>query len=76
MSSTLQLRASWSFLDRAHPLKHVATDKKSRLQQAIAEMLTAVLTQLLQQQGGDTRWGGGVCGWGGGGGGRMSEEAR
>ena len=48
-----QLRASANFLDRCHPLKHVASEHKSRLQQAIAEMLTAVLTPLMEE--GDPR---------------------
>lgn len=50
----LQLRASANFLDRCHPLKHVASEHKSRLQQAIAEMLTAVVAPLAEE--GDPRW--------------------
>ena len=48
-----QLRAATNFLERAHPLKHVAPDKKSRLQQAITDMLTSVLAPLADE--GDPR---------------------
>ena len=53
--SPAQLAASTNFLDRVHPLKHVAPDKKSRLQQAICDMLTSVLQPLVDEQ--DPRWG-------------------
>lgn len=39
----------------AHPLKHVASDKKSRLQQGICEMLTPVLQQVMELR--DPRYG-------------------
>ena len=44
-----QLAASLNFLDRCHPLKHVAPDKKSRVQQAICDMLTSVLQPLADE---------------------------
>lgn len=50
MSVPLQLRASKAFLEKAHPLRHEAKDKKSRLQQAICDMLTSVLQQLLERE--------------------------
>lgn len=48
-----QLRAATNFLERLQPLKHVAPAKKSRLQQAITDMLTAVLASLVDE--GDPR---------------------
>lgn len=44
-----QLRSATNFLERMFPLKHVATDKKSRLQQAIADTLTSVLVPLADE---------------------------
>jgi len=44
-----QLRSSTDFLERVFPLKHVAPDKKSRLQQAIADMLTSILVPLVDE---------------------------
>lgn len=41
-----QLRSAINFLERMFPLKHVAPDKKSRLQQAIADALTSALAPL------------------------------
>jgi len=41
-----QLRSATNFLENVFPLKHVAPDKKSRLQQAIADMMTSVLAPL------------------------------
>lgn len=41
-----QLRASTTFIERTNPLRHVAAEKKSRVQQAIAEMITAILAPL------------------------------
>jgi hypothetical protein len=49
----VQLKAAIVFLERVHPLKHVAADKKSRLQQAICDMLTYILQPLAD--GGDAR---------------------
>ncbi|KAL4434374.1 hypothetical protein ABPG75_000815 [Micractinium tetrahymenae] len=46
-----QLEASAEFLRLAHPLTHVAPDKKSRVQQAICDMLAGVLQPLAD--GGD-----------------------
>lgn len=46
-----QLEASAEFLRVAHPLTHVAPDKKSRVQQAICDMLAGVLQPLAD--GGD-----------------------
>lgn len=42
-----QVRSSANFLEVVFPLRHVAPDKKSRLQQAIADMMTSVLTPLV-----------------------------
>ena len=44
-----QLRSSINFLENVFPLKHVAPDKKSRLQQAISDMMTSVLTPLADE---------------------------
>lgn len=41
-----QLEASAEFLRLTHPLTHVAPDKKSRVQQAICDMLAGVLQPL------------------------------
>ena len=41
-----QLEASINFLERVHPLKSVAPQKKSRVQQAICDMLACVLQPL------------------------------
>ena len=41
-----QLEASVEFLRLAHPLTHMAPDKKSRVQQAICDMLAGVLQPL------------------------------
>ncbi|KAI3439023.1 hypothetical protein D9Q98_001435 [Chlorella vulgaris] len=45
-ASNVQLEASLEFLRRAHPLTHVAPDKKSRVQQAICDMLAGILQPL------------------------------
>lgn len=45
-ASSAQLEASVEFLRLAHPLTHVAPDKKSRVQQAICDMLAGVLQPL------------------------------
>jgi len=44
-----QLEASTEFLRLAHPLTHVAPDKKSRVQQAICDMLAGVLQPLADE---------------------------
>ncbi len=44
-----QLRSATNFLENIFPLKHVAPDKKSRLQQAIADMMTSVLAPLADE---------------------------
>lgn len=49
-----QLRSSTDFLERCHPLKHVAPDKKSRLQHVLCTMLTNVLQPLVDE--GDPRY--------------------
>lgn len=40
------LRSATHFLESAHPMKHVAPERKSRLQQALADMLTSILGPL------------------------------
>ena len=50
-----QLAASTELLRLAHPLTHVAPDKKSRVQQAICDMLACMLAPLADE--GDPRWG-------------------
>lgn len=52
-SSTENLLASKMFLDRIYPLKYVAPDKKSRLQQAICEMMTSILQPLADESDAD-----------------------
>ncbi|KAL6769541.1 hypothetical protein ACKKBG_A31400 [Auxenochlorella protothecoides x Auxenochlorella symbiontica] len=42
-----ELRASIAFLEAAHPLKHVASDKKSRVQQSICDMLSCILQPIV-----------------------------
>jgi len=53
-ATTEQLAASKFFLDRMYPLKYVAPDKKSRLQQAVCEMLTSILQPLADKRDADT----------------------
>ena len=53
-----QLEASTEFLRLAHPLTYVAPDKKSRVQQAICDMLAGILQPLADA--GEPRW----VGWG------------
>lgn len=48
-----QLRSSTEFLERVHPLKHVAPDKKSRLQHVLCTMLTNILQPMVDE--GDPR---------------------
>ncbi|PSC67904.1 furry homolog-like [Micractinium conductrix] len=48
-STPAQLEASAEFLRLAHPLTHVAPDKKSRVQQAICDMLAGVLQPLADE---------------------------
>ena len=47
--------ASIAFLEATHPLKHVASDKKSRVQQSICDMLSSILRPLVDE--GDPRCG-------------------
>lgn len=47
--SPAQLGASIAFLEAAHPLKHVASDKKSRVQQAVCDMLSSILQPLVDE---------------------------
>ncbi|KAH7623253.1 hypothetical protein Ndes2526B_g01675 [Nannochloris sp. 'desiccata'] len=49
-----QLRSATNFLENIFPLKHVAPDKKSRLQQAIADMMTSVLAPLADDSNPET----------------------
>ena len=51
-----QLEASTDFLRLAHPLTYVAPDKKSRVQQAICDMLAGILQPLADA--GEPRCGG------------------
>ena len=51
-----QLEASTEFLRLAHPLTYVAPDKKSRVQQAICDMLAGILQP--RADAGEPRWGG------------------
>lgn len=44
-----QIFSAIKFLEAVFPLRHVAPDKKSRLQQAITEMMTSVLTPLVDE---------------------------
>lgn len=53
-ATTEELAASKFFLDRMYPLKYVAPDKKSRLQQAVCEMLTSILQPLADKTDTDT----------------------
>jgi hypothetical protein len=50
----MQLRSAINFLENVFPLKHVAPDKKSRLQQAIADMMTSVLAPLADDSNPET----------------------
>lgn len=44
-----QFEASISFLETTHPLKHVAPDKKSRVQQSMCDMLSSILQPLIDE---------------------------
>lgn len=72
-----QLRASIAFLEAAHPLKHVASDKKSRVQQSICDMLSCILQPIVDGADAGCVLGGGALGqgWGRGGAGRAPGAA-
>ena len=46
----IQVAEATNFLARMHPLKHVAPVRKSQVQHAISEMLTAILKRLVLER--------------------------
>jgi len=49
-SSPAQLKSSINFLENIFPLRHVANEKKSRLQHALCDILSSVLAPLADEQ--------------------------
>lgn len=52
-SSPLQLKSSINFLENIFPLRHVASEKKSRLQHALCDVLSSVLAPLADERTSD-----------------------